>query len=334
MTRAWTAVVAALVVGSVCGVGRSGEGAKLVEVRKVWSEAAHNAFTDLSHFRGRWFCTFREGAGHVSHDGAVRVLSSVDGLKWRSAALLKSPAPAVPDLRDPKLSLAPDGRLMLTAAGANRRPNAQALTTFAWFTKTGDRWGEPVRIGEDGFWLWRVTWHGSAAYAVGYNRQWTRLYHSKDGKQFDVRVARLFQEGYPNEASLAFGPGGTAYCLLRRDGRPSSAMLGTARPPYTKWAWKDLGVRLGGPKLLRLADGRFLVGGRRYDGGARTSLMRLDAQRGKLAELLRLPSGGDTSYPGMVWRDGLLWMSYYASHEGKSSIYLAKVELPTSPATP
>ena len=44
--------------------------------------------------------------------------------------------------------------------------------------------------------------------------------------------------------------------------------------------------------------------------------------------VLTLPSGGDTSYPGLVWHDGLLWMSYYSSHEGKSAIYLAKVKLP------
>ena len=106
-------------------------------------------------------------------------------------------------------------------------------------------------------------------------------------------------------------------------------MLGTAHPPYARWTWRDLGVRIGGPKLLRLPDGRLLVGGRRYDGPVRTSLMRLDPRKGKVTELLALPSGGDTSYPGMVWHDGLLWMSYYASHEGKSSIYLAKITLPT-----
>ena len=38
--------------------------------------------------------------------------------------------------------------------------------------------------------------------------------------------------------------------------------------------------------------------------------------------------GGDTSYPGMVWHDGLLWLSYYSSHEGKTAIYLARVKLP------
>ena len=46
---------------------------------------------------------------------------------------------------------------------------------------------------------------------------------------------------------------------------------------------------------------------------------------GRYEPALTLPSGGDTSYAGMVWHDGLLWVSYYASHEGKSAIYLARV---------
>jgi len=36
-----------------------------------------------------------------------------------------------------------------------------------------------------------------------------------------------------------------------------------------------------------------------------------------------LPSGGDTSYPGLLWHEERLWVSYYSSHEGKTSIYLA-----------
>ncbi len=42
---------------------------------------------------------------------------------------------------------------------------------------------------------------------------------------------------------------------------------------------------------------------------------------------LVLPSGGDNSYPGMVWHDGLLWMSYYSSHEDKTNVYLAKIKV-------
>jgi len=44
-------------------------------------------------------------------------------------------------------------------------------------------------------------------------------------------------------------------------------------------------------------------------------------------EFLEFPSGGDTSYPGMVFYDGILWVSYYSSHEEKTSIYLAKVKI-------
>jgi hypothetical protein len=29
----------------------------------------------------------------------------------------------------------------------------------------------------------------------------------------------------------------------------------------------------------------------------------------------------------MVWRDGLLWMRYYSSHAGKTSIYMAKIRI-------
>ena len=42
---------------------------------------------------------------------------------------------------------------------------------------------------------------------------------------------------------------------------------------------------------------------------------------------LRLPSGGDNSYPGFVWYKDRLWTSYYSSHEGKTSVYLAKIAL-------
>ena len=39
-----------------------------------------------------------------------------------------------------------------------------------------------------------------------------------------------------------------------------------------------------------------------------------------------LPSGGDTSYPGIA-RDGdSVMVSYYSSHEGRTSIYLARLD--------
>jgi len=92
-----------------------------------------------------------------------------------------------------------------------------------------------------------------------------------------------------------------------------------------------LGVKIGGPHMILLPDGRFLTAVRLYETDnwhpARTSLCFIDPNSGKLAETLTLPSGGDTSYAGMVLFDNLLWVSYYSSHEGKTAIYMAKVEV-------
>jgi arylsulfatase A-like enzyme len=303
--------------------------AEIVDVRKIWDQAPHNAFTDLLRWKDRWWCVFREGKAHVSPDGALRVLSSADGDAWVSEALVTM---AGADLRDAKITLTPEGKAMLSGAAAYPPGGAAGHQSFSWFSADGRSWSEGAKVADPDFWLWRVTWHGGSAWGIGYgcrsDNQFIRLYSSRDGRTFETRVANLFEKGYPNESSLLFLEDGTCLCLLRRDGKENSALLGTARAPYAEWTWKDLGVRIGGPHLVRLPDGRIVAGGRLYDGGARTSLLWIDPAAGKAAEFLRLPSGGDTSYPGLVWHDGLLWVSYYASHEGKTSIYRAKVRIP------
>jgi hypothetical protein len=220
---------------------------------------------------------------------------------------------------------------MLTAAAALHQPAPARHQTMAWFSRDGREWSEPAEIGEPDPWLWRVTWHGAAAFGVAYHTaggNFTRLYTSPDGVRFRPLVERLFDRGYSNESALVFLPGGTALCLLRRDREQATAQLGSARPPYTEWSWKDLGVRIGGPNLLRLPDGRLIAAGRLYDGRVRTAVCRLDAESGTLEEILALPSGGDSSYPGLVWHGGRLRVSYYSSHEGKTGIYLAVIKLP------
>jgi len=303
--------------------------ATLVDARKIWDQAPHNAFTDLVRFRDRWFCVFREGQGHVSPDGALRVLTSVDGETWESAALITSPNS---DLRDAKITVTPAGQLMLCGAEAMHDQSQKTHQSLAWFSADGYTWTDKHEIGDPNFWLWRVTWHGDQAYGVGYGcgpaDRSVRLYSSRDGKTFETLVPNLFSEGYPNETAIVMD-GDTAYCLLRRDGTPNTGLIGVARPPYTDWQWQDLGVRIGGPHLIRLPGGRMVAAVRLYDGGARTSLCWLDPEAATLTEFLKLPSGGDTSYAGLVFHDEQLWVSYYSSHEGKTSIYLARVELPS-----
>ena len=302
--------------------------ARLLSVQRIGDAAAHNAFTDLVRWQDRWWCVFREGTAHVSPDGALRVLTSADGTNWTSAARLSSPRG---DLRDPHVTVTPDGRLMLYGAAALPQPGPVKHQSLAWFSDTGTNWSGEVPIGDPNVWLWRVAWNGPEALGVGYDtdgENFVRLYSTRDGRTFETRVPRLFAEPNPNETGLAFLPDGTCLCLLRRDGQPGTGKLGRSRPPYRDWTWQDLGVRIGGPQLLRLADGRLVAAVRLYDGTVRTSLCWLDADAGRLTEFLKLPSGGDCSYPGLVWNDGRLWVSYYSSHEGGTKIYLAQVQLP------
>jgi len=303
-------------------------GAELLAVRRIWDAAPHNAFTDLIRWQDRWWCVFREGQGHVSPDGALRVIVSRDGTNWASAARITSPDA---DLRDAKICVTPAGELMLSGAGALHPPARAKHASYAWFSTNGTAWSAPVVIGDPNQWLWRTTWHREVAWSIGYDtagEKFTRLYRSVDGRRFETVIPRLTEEQYPNEHSLVFLPDDSALCLLRRDGSPGRGLLGRAKPPYTDWSWRELDRKIGGPHFLRLPDGRLVAAVRLYDGGARTSLCWLDADRATLTEFLKLPSGGDTSYAGLVWHEGVLWVSYYSSHEEKTAIYLARVKLP------
>jgi hypothetical protein len=303
----------------------------LVEARKIWDKAKHNAFTDLLRYKDRWYCVFREGSAHVSPDGALRVIVSDDGETWKSRALVTSPKY---DLRDAKLTTTPDGRLMLNGAGMIADADVRYYS-MVWFSSDdGHTWTEGEQIGDPGFWLWRTQWHNNTAYTMGYatNRDRTqrtlRLYRSKDGRDFETLVEQLSAPAGCGEDTILFMKDHSALCLLRHETGDKMAQLGTASPPYTDWKWRDLNLRIGGPNMIQLPDGRILAATRLYDGGARTSLSWLDPKNGKLTEVLKLPSGGDTSYAGLILHEGLLWVSYYSSHEAKTSIYLARVRIP------
>ena len=64
-----------------------------------------------------------------------------------------------------------------------------------------------------------------------------------------------------------------------------------------------------------------IAGGRLYgpDRNNKTAVGRMTLTDYKPE--LTLPSSGDNSYPGLVWENGTLWVSYYSSHEGKTDIY-------------
>ncbi len=308
---------------------------EVIETKRIWDEAPHNAFTDLVRWHNKFYCAFREGKGHAGDLGRLRILVSDDGEQWSSAGLLSL---AEFDLRDAALSVTPGGRLMVLGGAQQVREGERLTGTAVSFSDDGRTFTAPRIVIPLGRWLWRVTWHDGVAYGVSYgtndDRAHSALLKSNDGLHYEVVTQQMLGEGgWPTEARLRFRDDGTCFCLHRRDGQEgNSALLGSSKPPYTAWSWRDLGARLGGPNFLQLPTGEWIGAGRLSDGQARTELIQLDLEDGKMTPLVRLPSGGDTSYPGLVWHDGLLWVSYYSSHEGKTSIYLSKVRFSQLPS--
>jgi len=308
----------------------------LLSVEKIWDSAAHNAFTDLVRFHGSFYCTFREAAAHVRQAGRLRVLRSRDGHAWQSVLLATERGI---DLRDPKLSVAADGRLMLLAGGTSYRDGAPTgRMPRVLFSVDGESWSKPVRVLAEGDWLWRVTWHAGRAYGVTYRlasaRTWTiHLVSSSDGIHYQ-EICRLPVRGKPNETTVRFTADGTMIALVRRESGDGAGWIGSSRPPYREWSFTSAELRLGGPNFIVADDGRMWAATRTVHSAGRGKLVaRTVVGAMSLAGLLpelELPSGGDCSYPGMVIFRRLLWLSYYSSHEGKTSIYIARVRLPPS----
>ncbi|MCB0629218.1 MAG: hypothetical protein R2824_04805 [Saprospiraceae bacterium] len=308
----------------------------VLSVEQIWDRAAHNAFTDLVFFRDSWYCTFREGTGHIPGvNGSIRVIASNDGQNWYSVALISE---LDVDLRDPKLSITPDKRLMLNMEAAFYEGTVvkKRESWVSFSDKKGKQFGPnqkitfPADIATTNDWLWRVEWHTGTGYGVIYQpgeSTWNiRLLKTTDGLSYQL-VTTFDIEGKPNETTLRFTPDGHMIALVRREGDDQMGMIGRSAPPYHNWDWKRLSARLGGPNFVQLPDGRLICATRDYTGSDHTTVLAFIDTDGEFTPILTLPSRGDTSYPGMVLHDDVLHISYYSGHEGKTSIYRARLSV-------
>lgn len=310
---------------------------QIISVEKIWDEAEHNAFTDLIDFQGALFCTFRESDDHAAgKDGTIRILRSEDGFSWTSVALLSKDGV---DLRDPKLSIMPNGKLMLTLGGSIYHPKENVTGgPHVAFSDDGIIWSDPLNINTASGWVWRVTWHKGVGYGVSYGefpdpttgeKAWgIRLYKTVDGIQY-TQITKMEVPNFPSEVTLRFLSDDTMVAFVRRHGK---GWIGTSKPSYQEWNWSETSTPVGGQNFLVFPNGQMWASSRSYKIVSETDYETYTAvgpmTLTSFEPELILPSGGDTSYPGMVYRNGILYVSYYSSHEGKTSIYLAQILLP------
>jgi hypothetical protein len=324
---------------------------KVGEVRRIFHNGEHNAFTDLCRFRGQLYLTFRSCPdGHMVHPTAsVIILRSADeGKTWTPAHRFSVKDR---DTRDPHFLVFRDRLFVYTGtwwSGPTTIPVAEYDMNkhlgYAVHSGDGTNWSEPEMLeGTFGHYIWRAATHDGKAYLCGRRKPGfeigprgegekvqSLLLESEDGLIWKKRA--FFNEQAGDETAFLFEPDGTLLGIGRHGGGKNAFLLRSS-PPYRDWSRESLDRPIGGP-LVAKWGAHVLVGGRKTtkEHGPKTSLCWL--VDGALREFAELPSSGDNSYPGFVTLapDRAL-VSWYSSHEkdesGKTitAIYLTDLTL-------
>ena len=321
---------------------------KVTNVRRVFHNGEHNAFTDLVRFNNRFYLTFRSCPdGHMVHPtSSIIILVSNDSKEWK---LVHQFSVKHRDTRDPHFLVFQDKLFVYTGtwySGATTLPRDEYdlnkhLGYAAW-SKDGKNWHSPVLLeGTFGHYIWRANQFNGTAFLCGRRkidfevvargegrRVESLMLESDDGLTWRRRA--VFQEIEGDETAFQFESDGSIIAIGRR-GRGNAQLL-RSKPPYTVWERKNLDRYIGGPLLIRWGQ-RYVVGGRKTigDRGPKASMCWL--ANDQLHEFAELPSGGDTSYPGFIELSPTrAIMSWYSSHEkdenGKqiTAIYMADLE--------
>jgi len=313
-----------------------------IQVSKIWDQGKHNAFPDLFQYKKYFYVAFREGNSHVDNlnNGKVRLIRSTDLKNWETIELFEMDGV---DIREARLSKMPDGTLLVTlAAGVWKDGQYLSLSPYVSFSdKKGENFSVLTKTEIDSAikpaldWIWRVTWHKNTGYGILYQiypgqrntKNWNAfLVKTSDGIKYE-KVSQLNIDGNPNESTIRIDNKGKMYVLVRRESADQMGVLAKSDFPYVNWNFNKLTWRLGGPNFLFLNNDQLIIGSRyREDKSAITALLVTDLN-GNVQKIVRLPSSGDTSYPGMIIHKKQLLVVYYSSHEGKSNIYLASIPL-------
>lgn len=311
-----------------------------------YDEGRYEAFTDIAKFKGKYYIAFRDSYSHIfEEDGTAQghtyIIMSEDGENWKK--IVDQAEPGI-DLRDPKLSITPDGRLMVIMGGSkygNAKENTacQGRLTRVSYSSDGEHFSTPVPVNIDtktwNDWLWRVTWNEKKGYGFVKCDRLT-LVKTRDGLNYKTIKDFNFDEVPGDESTIRFLEDGTMLALIRTKRanysfRTGEGMWGVSKPPYKKWNITPLPFRLGGPNFIVVDDRYCIIASRLYDEKEQKTVLLKSDFKGNLTPVCVLPSGGNNgncSYAGMLIEGKELWVCYYSQHETpKPAIYLVKLPM-------
>lgn len=302
----------------------------------VWNKAPHNAFTDLIKFNNAYYCVFREGKNHLSYDGKLRIVRSMDGKKWDSFTLLALPAE---DLRDPHFFIDNNNQLSVSSNARIQGKDDEAVCFK--LKNNGFVQTDKVNVDND-YWLWGFTKRRDKLYTIGYNTKqicYSRVNSAKPKlMMFEntdtacINYGRIQPEQWlskdfkcPSEASLVFTTDSTLIVIVRDENTQGKSHLGISKYPFTTWDWKLFPYHLRGPKLALLPDGKIFLCAASMVAFNTTYYAILNPDDFSIEKIKAFPSGGDTGYPGVIIEGSSALVSYYSSHEGNARVYIQRI---------
>jgi hypothetical protein len=324
------AILALLMAAAACGILRAAESDPPVqprEVRKIYGDGRHNAFTALVRYRGDLWLAFRAAAAHNSTDGEIVILRSADdGQTWKEARRVN----ILPDDRDPQLLIA--GQRLILYDMAMDGPE---LTTYATYTDDGEKWSQPQKIYEPRFILWKPVAHGGKFFAAAHKKdeagggkgREVHLVTSDDGLAWK-KISTIRSGNWESETTLLFGPGDQLIAFLRQKYGSPPAQILEADPPYEKWTSRAPNVNhLSGHSVHKFRGTTYFFSRTMDYQTKQAGQMIYTYEDGKLVPYCRLPAGGDCAYAEALEKGDEMVVSYYSSHEGTANVYLARVPL-------
>jgi hypothetical protein len=332
-------------------VSQAAEGFPSIKVtnhRRLPHDGQHNAFTDMTWFKGEIYLVYRTCPdGHMVHPTSrIVILRSSDGKQWKQ---VHSFSVSKRDVRDPHLQVFRERLFVYTGTwycgdSSPAKWDMNQHLGYAVSSMDGKTWSKPRLLeGTYGHYIWRTASHDGKIYMCGRRKRnfaevstraqldqvvRSMILVSDDGFRFTPIGS--FQDEYGDETALLFEENGDMFAVSRRRGGRTAQVV-RLKAPYTVSSRVDLDRYVGGP-LLKKWEGNYIVGGRNLQKKTPyVSLCWLKDDR--LTEFAALPSGGDCSYPGFIQLcPGCALVSYYSSHEKDAdgrpmtAIYLVELE--------
>lgn len=302
------------------------------EIRKVYGDGKHNAFTAFAYWKGAYWVAFRHATSHGSGDGDIILLRSTDAKTWTEAKRFDVQG----DDRDPQF-LVTEKRLILYDM-VERGP---LLTSYAIYTDDGTTWSKPEQVYEQRYIMWKPMEHEGRFWAAAHKKDDSKkggvsrdvhLITSPDGLKWE-KVSTIRAGNWESETTLLMQDKKAIVFLRQKYGSPPAQIL-EAEAPYKEWKARPAPINHFSGHSVHTFKGTTYLLTRTMDYGKRKAGQAIYTYEkdGSLKLHCTLPAGGDCAYAEAVASGDDMFVTYYSGHEtdnpsDKTNIYLAVVPL-------